>query len=141
MWVFMPNKSWFICWIYLAHINTCMKKKADQLSNAQYALLCQQKEDTHETNIWLKQQGLSPATFADIDIKLLQAQKAAKWLLTHATNLLTTQQTRTLKDFRRRMTSKNTRNKLKPQAALPILNINNKINRQLFQQHKQQTQT
>jgi hypothetical protein len=141
MWVFMPNKSWFICWIYLAHINTCMKKKTDQLSNAQYALLCQQKEDTFETNIWLKQQGLSPATFADIDIKLIQAQKAAKWLLTHATNLLTTQQTRTLKDFQRRMSSKKTRNKLKPQAALPILNINNKINRQLFQQNKQQTQT
>jgi hypothetical protein len=140
MHLFMPNKSRFIYWIYLADINTYMKKKADLLTNKQYALLCQQKEDTLETNFWLKQHGLNPASFVHMDVKLLQAQKTAKWLLTNATKLLTAQQIQTLKDFMQRMSTKSTRNKLKTQAAFPILNINNKINRQLFKQHKQHTQ-
>jgi hypothetical protein len=39
------------------------------------------------------------------------------------------------------MTNKWTRNRLKPASANPILNISSKINRQLFIQFKQLTQT
>ena len=86
---------------------------------------------------WLRDNGIAVNTFSSTHVKLLQAQKSAHTLLTQNLNLLTTSQIKTLKAFQRNMAHKNTRAKLKPEHAYPILNISNKINRQLFKLHKQ----
>jgi hypothetical protein len=73
-------------------------------------------------------------------IKILHAQKQAHILLTHHIDLLTTTQAETLRHFQHLMTHKNTRRKLKPSAAYPVLNISSKINRQLFKHYRQLSQ-
>jgi len=85
---------------------------------------------------WLRDNGIAVNTFSSTHVKLLQAQKSAHTLLTQNLNLLTTSQIKTLKAFQRNMAHKNTRAKLKPEHAYPVLNISNKINRQLFKLHK-----
>lgn len=86
---------------------------------------------------WLRDMGITVRVFNTADEKLLQAQKAAHTLLTQHTNLLTADQIGTLTTFTKRMSHKNTRNKLTSKSAYPVLNISAKINRQLFKQYKQ----
>jgi len=86
---------------------------------------------------WLRDNGITVCVFNTADDKLLQAQKTAHTLLTQHTNLLTADQIQTLTTFTKRMAHKNTRTKLTPKSAYPILNISTKINRQLFQQYRQ----
>ena len=86
---------------------------------------------------WLRDMGITVRMFNTADDKLLQAQKTAHTLLTQHTNLLTTDQIQILQAFTKRMKSKNTRSKLKPNHAYPILNIATKINRLLYKQYKQ----
>jgi hypothetical protein len=75
------------------------------------------------------------STFNSTPIKLLQAQQQATNLLLNYTALLTKSQTQTLQNFQKRMSHKNTRTKLKPEHAYPVLNIATKIKRI---EHKQQ---
>ena len=86
---------------------------------------------------WLRDNGIAVNSFSTTHIKLLQAQQTAHTLLTQNLNLLTSNQIKALKAFQRKMTNKKARAKLKPEAAYQILNISNKINRQLFKLHKQ----
>ena len=86
---------------------------------------------------WLRDNGIAVKSFSTTHVKLLQAQQTAHTLLTQNLNLLTTKQIKTLKSFQRKMSAKDTRVKLKPEHAYPILNINTKINRHLFTLHKQ----
>ena len=86
---------------------------------------------------WLRDNGITIRVFNTADDKLLQAQKAAHTLLTQHTNLLTADQISILSTFTKRMAHKNTRVKLTPKSAYPVLNISTKINRQLFHQYKQ----
>ena len=90
---------------------------------------------------WLRDNGIAVQTFGTTHIRLLQAQQQAYALLTQHSNLLTQYQRTTLETFQHQMAHKNTRIKLKPKAANPILNISSKINRQLFKQHRQLTST
>ena len=90
---------------------------------------------------WLRDNGITIRVFNTADDKLLQAQKTAHTLLTQHTNLLTADQIQTLQAFTKRMTHTNTRTKLTPKSAYPILNISTKINRQLFQQYRQLSKT
>jgi hypothetical protein len=69
------------------------------------------------------------STFNSTPIKLLQAQQQATNLLLNYTALLTKSQTQTLQNFQKRMSHKNTRTKLKPEHAYPVLNIATKIKR------------
>ena len=92
--------------------------------------------DTIKANEWLAAAGFNAQTFGTTHIRLLQAQQQAHALLTHHSNLLTQSQRTTLEQFQQAMAHKNTRIKLKPTAANPILNINSNINRQLFKQHR-----
>jgi hypothetical protein len=85
---------------------------------------------------WLRDNGIAVKSFSTTHVKLLQAQKTAHTLLSQNFNLLTTNQIKTLKTFQRKMSAKDTRAKLKPEHAYPILNISTKINRQLFALHK-----
>jgi hypothetical protein len=86
---------------------------------------------------WLRDNGIAVKSFSTTHVKLLQAQQTAHTLLTQNLNLLTTNQTKTLKAFQRKMADKRARAALKPEAAYSILNINTKINRQLFKLNKQ----
>ena len=97
-------------------------------------------KDDALTADWLRDNGISANAFSTTHIKLLQAQQAAHIHLTQNAYLLTQSQRTTLEKFLKLMTHKNTRIKLKPTAAFPVLNISSKINRQLFKQHRQLTQ-
>jgi adenine-specific DNA methylase len=90
---------------------------------------------------WLRDNGITVRVFSTADDKLLKAQKTAHTLLTQHTNLLTADQIQTLRTFTKRMAHKNTRTKLTPKSAYPILNISTKINRQIFQQYRQLNKT
>ena len=94
-------------------------------------------KDDALTADWLRDNGIAVKTFNTTQVKLLQAQQTAHALLTQNIALLTTSQIKTLKAFKRKMANKRTREKLKPDAAYPILNISTKINRQLFTINKQ----
>lgn len=114
-----------------------MKNRTDKLTHAQFAIQRQQNLSKLATEKWLKSTGFNTATFNNIHPKLLQAQQTAHTLLTQHQNLLTTEQTKTLRNFKRRVGNTKLCTKLKPEAAYPILNIGTKINRQLFKQYKQ----
>ena len=126
-----------IIWFCVVLLNTCMKKPKDQLTHAQYQINHKADKDTLTVNKWIGTSGLNVQSFNTTPIKLLQAQKAAHTLMRQHTNLLTAEQIHTLKSFNKLMVSKHTRAQLKPQHAYPILNISNKINRQLFKLNKQ----
>ena len=114
-----------------------MKKHKDKLSQAQFEIQRKQITSKMATEKWLKSTGFNTATFNNINPKLLQAQQTAHILLTQHQNLLTTEQINTLRNFKRRVGNTKLCTKLKPEVAYPILNIANKINRQIFKQYKQ----
>ena len=113
-----------------------MKKHKDKLSHAQFEIQRQQTKSKLATEKWLKSTGFNTATFNNLNPKLLQAQLTAHTLITQHPNLLTTEQTKTLRDFQRRVGNTKLCARLKPEAAYPVLNIATKINRQLFAAHK-----
>ena len=117
-----------------------MKKKENQLSSKQFQInrLCD--KETINTKDWLSSQGFNTGSFNTTNIQLLQAQQQATQLLKHHSHLLTHSQRNSLEYFQHQMAHKNTRIKLKPTAAYPVLNISTKINRQLFKQHRSLTQ-
>jgi len=132
----------FLLGIYLADINNCMnlikkKPKRDLLSHTQYAMNVKQNKHTSRTDAWLRSQGISTQALISTHPTLLKAQQAAHHLLTYHNHLLTTEQTQTLKHFQQQISNKHTREKLKPQAAYPVLNISSKINRQFFSTWKE----
>lgn len=106
----------------------------------QYQIQRQETTDTITADKWISASGLDVRTFSSTHIRLLQAQQQASTILKHHLNLLTNSQRKTLEHFQKQMAHKNTRVKLKPKAAIPVLNISTKINRQLFKQHRQITQ-
>ena len=112
------------------------KKKKEILTHKQFQILRHSHIDTWTTNEWLWKQGLNESIFSNTHIKLLQAQQAAHALLTQSANLITPAQTKQLKAFQQLMAHKKAREKLKPTAAYPILNISTKINRQLFKDYR-----
>ena len=119
-------------------LNICMNKKKDKdkLTQAQYLILRKEGKDTLTAEKWIKDTGLNVRAFNHLPVQLLQAQHTAHALLTHNHNLLTTEQIKTLRAFQRKVINKKIRHKLKPSSAYPILNISNKINRQLFKASK-----
>ena len=113
------------------------KKDKDKLTHAQFAILRKQRKDARITDKWIKSTGLHTATFNNIDSKLLQAQQTAHTLLTQHLNLLTTEQIKTIRNFKRKIGNTQLCSKLKPEVAYKVLNIGTKINRQLFQANNQ----
>ena len=106
-------------------------------SHHQHLIAHAEQRDTNSTNAWLAGAGFNIATFGSTHVRLLQAQQAANYLLDMYAKQLSIDQIQTLKQFLKNMAHKNTRNKLTPKNAYPVLNINNKINRQLFKLNKQ----
>jgi hypothetical protein len=112
------------------------KKPKDILTHKQFNISLKSHIDTMSSNDWLAEVGLNADTFGITHIQLLQAQQQAHTLLSQHSTLLTQSQRTTLEHFQQAMTNKQTRNRLKPASANPILNISSKINRQLFKQHR-----
>lgn len=117
-----------------------MRNKKDILTDKQFEINQRSAADTQAAKEWLAEVGLNANTFGTTHIRLLQAQQQAHALLTHHSNLLTASQCETLEHFQQLMANRRTRDRLKPQAANPVLNISSKINRQLFKQQRQLTQ-
>lgn len=113
------------------------KNSKDKLSHKQMDLLRRQQYDSALTADWLRDNHLDTAYFNTTDIKLLQALKAANELLNLHKQILAPNQIIKLIQFLQLMAHYKSRSKLKPAHAYPILNINTKVNRQLFKQIKQ----
>jgi hypothetical protein len=103
----------------------------------QHHIQHQTRNDTLTADKWLAEQGIDTNIVSTTHIRLIQAQRQAHQILTYNSNLLTTEQQRTLSNFQQLMAHKRTRSKLKPEAANQVLNISSTINRQLFKQHRQ----
>ena len=107
-----------------------------QKQELQHQIRKHETQDTATTNKWLSANGFNSNTFGSTHIRLLQAQQQAHHILTHHIDYITFPQRDTLEKFMQQMANKRTRSKLKPSAAIPILNISTKVNRHLFKQHK-----
>ena len=118
-----------------------MKKQKDILTQAQRQILRKQDKDVLTTEKWIKETGLTVCVFNRLPVQVLKAQQVAHTLLTQNLNLLTPEQIKTLRTFQRKVGNTKNHKNLKSSTAFPILNISNKINRQLFKQHKQLSQT
>jgi hypothetical protein len=116
------------------------KKEKDKLSHKQFQILRHQGKDTLTSEQWIKSTGLNVCVFNRLPVQVLQAQQVAHTLLTEHSNLLTTEQVKTLRAFKRKVGNTKNHKNLKPQIAYPVFNISNKINRQLFKQHRQLSQ-
>jgi hypothetical protein len=117
------------------------KQDKDKLTQAQYQILRKNDKDTRTTEKWIKDTGLNVCVFNRLPVQILKAQQVAHTLLTLNLNLLTTEQIKTLRAFQRKVGNTKNHKNLKPTTAYPVLNINNIINRQLFKQHKQLSQS
>ena len=127
---------------YLVRLNKSMNKRKpkDVLTQRQFELLRIAKKSETKSNDWLKLQSIKPTALLETDIRLLKAQQAATHLLKHLQHHLTDEQITILRRFKKSMNKKLTRDKLSPQAAYPILNINTKIHRLVFKARRQQAQ-
>lgn len=112
------------------------KKDKDKLTPVQYQILRKQDKDKRTTEHWIRNTGLNVCVFNKLPVQVLRAQQVAHTLLTQNLNLLTTEQIKTLRTFQRKVGNTKTQSKLKPASAYPILNINTRINRKLFEQHR-----
>lgn len=117
-----------------------MKKQKNILTQAQRQILRKQDKDVLTTEKWIKETGLTVCVFNRLPVQVLKAQQVAHTLLTQNLNLLTPEQIKTLRTFQRKVGNTKNHKNLKSSTAFPILNISNKINRQLFKQHKQLSQ-
>ena len=111
----------------------------DRLTQAQMQIADRAKAKTNEVDDWIKTEGLDVQSFAQTNTRLLQAQRQAHALLINHAHLLSFDQVHVLEKFQQQMAKMRTRSKIKPSAAIPILNISTKINRQLFKQYRQLT--
>jgi hypothetical protein len=114
-----------------------MKKQKNILTQAQYQILCKHDKDALTTEKWIKETGLTVCVFNRLPVQVLKAQQVAHTLLTQNKKLLTNEQIKTIRAFQRKVGNTKNHKNLNPSTAFPILNINNKINRQLFKQHNQ----
>lgn len=118
-----------------------MKKLKDRLTHKQQQIMRKNEKDTLTAEKWIKDTGLNVCAFVKLPVQVQKAQQAAHALLTYNINLLTTEQVQTLRAFQRKVGNTKNHKNIKPSTAYPILNISNKINRQLFKLHKQLTKT
>ena len=99
-----------------------------------------EERDTKRADAWLKTQGITPETFTQMDAELLQAQRIAHNCLKHHALLLTAAEADTLNRFLNSMASKKARKRIRQARIHQVMNIGNRINRQLFRQLRQHKQ-
>lgn len=88
--------------------------------------------DTKIAGEWLKTNGIDPQSFAKTKSLILQAQKAAKTLLTEHGKELNTKQVDLLHNFQRAAANIKQIDKVTDAHCHKVMNLQNKFNRQLF---------
>lgn len=99
-----------------------------------------EERDTLKANAWLRSEGIAPETLAKIDSQLVKAQRIAHNSIKHHRELLTTKELDTLTRFLKSMEIRQTRRRIKASRTHEVMNIGNRINRQLFRQLRQDRQ-
>ena len=105
-----------------------------KLTQTQFEINRISHRDNGLTNWWLRQNGINYQYLLHADSKLIQAQHKAHLLLKNHLDLLTKNQIKTLKNFKRRMNIGHLRKKLRPEAANAVFSINTKIQRLIHRQ-------
>lgn len=85
---------------------------------------------------WLRQNGINPDNFDQIDILLLQALRAAFHTLKNFGDMLDHPQTVTLNVYRLAMANKSKRSRLKDSDAYAVLNIATATRRKFFRRRR-----
>jgi hypothetical protein len=140
---------------FLAAINTCMTTPIKRNDNKQDRLLATQDPNLstlvngykkelrprrlveQQTTEWLKDNGLNDQYLARLTEEQLRALQACHHLLTSAAYNLTNKQRNRLKNYRRTVRNEKLRHTITQGHTYAILNLNKKLNRQLFKQHRQ----
>ena len=108
-----------------------------KLTDAQYQINRQTGIQTDATNEWLKHNGIKLNQFNTTKPRILLAQQTAHRLLTEHQTQLTNTQTKTLRYYINKYTNSKLRNKITDGECFAVLNIQTKLNRQLFKSFKQ----
>ncbi len=87
-----------------------------------------------QTDRWLRNLGLCPKTFSQLELLFVQALRAAFSALKKHGDLLTHEQEVTLNLYRLAMTNRTLREKLTERHAHAVLNIATAVRRQYFRQ-------
>jgi hypothetical protein len=104
----------------------------------QYQIQQRTERDDKQTDAWIKAQGFSAEIFSEITVELLEAQRIANRCLTHHRALLSNKEMDMLTRFTISMSKKHTRRRILQARIHQVMNIGNRINRQLFKQLRQQ---
>jgi hypothetical protein len=86
---------------------------------------------------WLRQNGISAKHFANTDVLLLKAQRAAHCAVTHHAGMLTHEELAAMQRFLRAMQCARSRISMTTTKAYQVLNTTRKLNRQLYRQRRQ----
>jgi len=89
---------------------------------------------------WLRDNGLNDKTLLRTSSKISVAKKAAHTLLTQHRSLLSNSQHHSLMDFSEAASNKRERARITDAFCHCVMNINTKINRKLFKQHRKLNQ-
>ena len=108
-----------------------------KLTDAQYQINRQTSIQTDATNEWLKHNGIKLNQFNTTKPRILIAQQTAHRLLTEHQTQLTNTQTKTLRHYISKYNNSKLRNKITDGECFAVLNIQTKLNRQLFKSFKQ----
>jgi len=89
-----------------------------------------------QTSDWLKDNGLNNQYLARLDEVQLRALQACHHLLTSSELSLTNKQRQRLTNYRRTLRNEKQRHTITQSQTHAILNLNKKLNRQLFRQYR-----
>lgn len=95
------------------------------------------ERDTQRANAWLRSEGISAETLAQIDSELIKAQRVAHNCIKNHRELLTAKELDTLTRYLQSMQTRKNRRRIKSSRTHQVMNIGNRINRQLFRQLRQ----
>jgi hypothetical protein len=109
-----------------------------KLTNTQYQINRQSNTQTNATNEWLKNNGIKLNQFTTTKPRILVAQQTAHRLITEHQHELTNTQISTLRFYINKYTNSKRRNKITDAECFAVLNIQSKLNRQLFKAFRQQ---
>ena len=108
-----------------------------KLTDAQYQINRQTSIQTDATNEWLKHNGIKLNQFNTTKPRILIAQQTAHRILTEHQSQLSNTQTKTLRHYISKNNNSKLRNKITDGEFFSVLNIQSKLNRQLFKAFKQ----
>lgn len=118
--------------------DTLRLNKAEQ----QRVIARRNKQDTANTDRWLRSVGVSEEDLTQSNLLLLRAQKTAHELLLHHRNLIEDKDADWLSQFARRSKNAAQRQKITDGQCYAVLNYAKRINRKVFKLHRQlNTQT